>query len=137
MTTLPLTSPYFSRFFRRKALLPILLALIIWTALSNVVFAVCGTTLVNTSTGQDTPTCGTAAVPCRTVEWARQRAQQCTTVTRIFSVRGSSMTLVEVVLPPSGTNDHNTPEWLRPIFPFFGFLLNPIHYTTGVVDFSR
>lgn len=133
MTILPLPRPS----ARHRMLLPLLLALMIWSALSGVVLAACGTALVNITTGQDTATCGSAAVPCRTVEWARQRAQQCTTATRIFSVRGASMTLVEVVLPPSGTDDHNTPEWLRPLFPFFGFLLNPIHYTTGVVDFSR
>ncbi|MBI3959912.1 MAG: hypothetical protein HY328_13960 [Chloroflexi bacterium] len=122
--------------WQRKFLL-LVLALMIWAALSSAVFATCGTTLVNIATGSDTPGCGTAASPCRTISWARQRAQSCSVVTRIFTVQGNSITLAEVVLPPAGTGDYNTPAWLRPIFPFFGFLLNPSHYTTGIVDLSQ
>jgi len=108
-----------------------------WTALSSAVLAVCGTTLVNASTGQDTANCGTANAPCRTINWARQRAQSCSVATRIFTVNRGTMTLAEVVLPPAGTGDHSTPAWISPIFPFFGFLLNPIHYTTGVVNLPQ
>ncbi len=122
--------------WRRKFLL-LALALMAWIALSSAVFAVCGTTLVNTTSGQDTASCGTANAPCRTIGWARQRAQTCSVVTRIFTVNRGAMTLAEVVLPPSGTDDHNTPAWLRPIFPFFGFLLNPVHYTRGIVNLPQ
>lgn len=95
---------------------------------ASTALATCGSTFVNSRSGRDSANCGTASAPCRTLAFARQRAQSCNVATRIFTVQGSSMTLVDVVLPPAGVGDHDTPLFLQPIFPHIGFLWNPAHY---------
>ena len=114
--------PLVARSLRRGvAVFFLLTLLLILTA--SVTLAACGRTVVDPVAGRDTPACGEASQPCRSLAYARERAAECHTTTRIFQIQGNLMTLADVVVPVQATGDHRTPEWLRPVFPFFGLLL--------------
>lgn len=119
--------PFAARSLRRGMGVFLLLALLLILA-ASVALAACGRAVVDPAAGRDTPACGDASQPCRTLAFARQRAAECDTTTRIFQIQGNLMTLADVVVPVQAAGDHRTPVWLRPILPFFGQLLKPEEY---------
>lgn len=121
---------------RRGVAVFLLLALfLILTA--SLALASCGRAFVDPVSGRDTPTCGAEDQPCRSLAVAQERASGCDTVTRIFQIQGNFMTLADIVVPAQSAGDHRTPEWLRPIFPFFGQFLKPEVYTSPLFSLRR
>lgn len=121
---------------RRGVAVFLLLALfLILTA--SLALASCGRAFVDPVSGRDTPTCGAEDQPCRSLAVARERASGCDSVTRIFQIQGNFMTVADIVVPAQSAGDHRTPEWLRPIFPFFGQFLKPEVYTSPLFSLRR